>query len=409
MINLIIPLNEDIKGMSTSSLRSFELVKNVYWVGARDVGRRLFDSLIPLPLGTSYNSYLIVDESIALIDTVNPGFEDELIGRIRSVTDPSRIDYVIMNHAEPDHAGAIPAVLSIAPRAKLVTTSTGARMAKLFYKVPENRVQVVKDGDSITLGKRVLKFIEAPMLHWPETMFTYLLEDKILFTCDFFGAHVAQGLWSEDVDGIATHAQRYFGEIMMPFRANALSALKKISELEVNMIAPSHGPIYREPKEIIDRYWKWARGEVEKKVVIAYVSMWGYTRNIVKLFSDELASEGINVVLHDLVVADLGDLAKDLVDSSAVVIATPTVITQAHPLALQFAYLAKLLRAPTKYAVVIVLYAWGSNADKQLEEVLKDAKIELVGSIKINVVPDVQAANNLKVLAKELAKRVMSG
>ncbi|AFL66451.1 flavoprotein [Desulfurococcus amylolyticus DSM 16532] len=203
---------------------------NVYWVGARDISRRLFDSLIPLPKGTSYNSYLVVGNSkVALIDTVNPGFENELVERISSVVDPSRIDYVIMNHAEPDHTGSIRHVLTISPSAKLVTTLFGARMAKVFYSVPSDRILIVRDSDVIDLGEKTLKFIEAPMLHWPETMFTYLVEDKILFSCDFFGAHVAQGLWDDEVENLRYHAQRYFGEIMMPFRTNALNALKKIA------------------------------------------------------------------------------------------------------------------------------------------------------------------------------------
>ena len=382
---------------------------NVYWVGARDVSRRLFDSLIPLPKGTSYNSYLVIGGSkVALIDTVNPGFENELIERISSVVDPLRIDYVVMNHAEPDHAGSIPHVLKISPTAKLVTTPFGARMAKVFYSVPSERILTVRDESVIDLGGKTLKFIEAPMLHWPETMFTYLVEDKVLFSCDFFGAHVAQGLWNDEVEDLRHHAQRYFGEIMMPFRTNALNALEKIAGLDVKIIAPSHGPLYRDPEEILRDYHRWASGVTENKTTILYVSMWHYTERVVKVFADELKSEGVGVTAHDLAVADIGDVAKDLLDSRAVVIATPTVILNAHPLATLAAYLTKILKPPTKYLALITTYAWGTIADKQLIELVKDLGAELVGSIKINVTPSVDDMENLRKLAKELANKVKS-
>ena len=223
-----------------------EISKGVYWVGVRDWNRRLFDALIPLPKGSTYNSYLVDGEAKrALIDTVNPGFEKELEAKIRQITDPSDVDYVIMNHAEPDHAGAIPHLMSINNKAMLVTTSRGGKMAQAFYNVSEKRIRVVSDQETIDLGGKTLRFIDAPMLHWPETMFTYLQENKILFPCDFFGSHIAKGLYDEEVEDLTVHAQRYFGEIMMPFRTMAKKALEKIKDLQIDMIAPSHGPIHR--------------------------------------------------------------------------------------------------------------------------------------------------------------------
>ncbi|MEM0027426.1 MAG: FprA family A-type flavoprotein [Ignisphaera sp.] len=387
--------------------RAIPIVNNVYWVGARDISRRLFDSLIPLPRGTSYNSYLVVGtEKIVLIDTVNPGFENELVERISSVVEPSKLDYVVMNHAEPDHAGVIPYILNLSPKAKLITTAIGAKMARIFYGVADERIIIVRDDETIDLGGKSLRFIEAPMLHWPETMFTYLVEDGVLFPCDFFGAHVAQGLWDDEVEDLIYHAQRYFGEIMMPFKNNALNALKKIADLDIKIIAPSHGPIYRNPRKIIENYYRWARGETREKATILYVSMWHYTEKIVKMFADELKSNEIEVVLHDLAVADVGDVAKDLVDSRAIVVATPTVVLNAHPLTVQAAYLTKLLKPPTKYLAIITLYAWGTAADRQLEEMLSDLKAELVGVVKINVTPSKEDVENLRSLAKELSKKI---
>ena len=171
-----------------------KISEGVYWVGAKDWNRRLFDALIPLPKGTTYNAYLVIGtDKKALIDTVNPGFEKEFEEKIRNVIDPNEIDYVIMNHAEPDHAGTIPCIMSKNTKAKLVTSNKGAKMAQTFYKVPEERIIAVRDQETISLGDKTLRFIEAPMLHWPETMFTYLQENKILFPCDFFGSHIASG------------------------------------------------------------------------------------------------------------------------------------------------------------------------------------------------------------------------
>ena len=223
-----------------------EISNGVHWVGVRDWNRRLFDALIPLPKGTTYNAYLIVGETkVALIDTVNPGFEKELEEKIRQIVDTSDVHYVIMNHTEPDHAGAIPHLMSTNNKAMLVTTSKGAKMAQAFYNVPGKRIKVVSDQETIDLGGKTLRFIDAPMLHWPETMFSYLQENKILFPCDFFGSHRAKGLYDEEVEDSIVHAQRYFGEILMPFRTMAEKALEKIKNLKIDMIAPSHGPIHR--------------------------------------------------------------------------------------------------------------------------------------------------------------------
>lgn len=210
-------------------MTAVEIRPGIYWVGVKDWNRRIFDALIPLPQGTSYNAYLVKGrEKTALIDTVNPGFEEELAEKVGEVTDITIIDYIVMNHAEPDHAGSIPYMIKMNKKAQLVTTGKGAKMAKVFYNVSEERIKTVKDGDKIELGGKTLTFIEAPWLHWPETMFTYLIEDKILFPCDFFGSHTAFGLYDEDIEEIVYLSKKYFGEIMMPFRNMGQKALDLI-------------------------------------------------------------------------------------------------------------------------------------------------------------------------------------
>jgi len=384
-----------------------KLSKNVYWVGVKDWNRRLFDALIPLPKGTSYNAYLIIGKNKkALIDTVNPGFEKELEEKIHTLADPSEIDYVIMNHAEPDHAGAIPYIMKINAKAKLLTTTKGAKMAQIFYNIPEERIIAVKDQETIDLGGKTLRFIEAPMLHWPETMFTYLQEDKILFPCDFFGSHLANGQYDDEVEDLLVHAQSYWGEIMMPFAVMAKKALEKIKGLEIKMIAPSHGPIHRNPEGIRNAYSKWANGETKQKVIIIYVTMWTSTEKMIQPIADTLAAEGIEIALHNLAVADIGDIAKDLVDSRAIVLGAPTVLGGIHPLAVYATYLVKALRPPTKFGVVLSSYGWGRGAIKHVQEILGQTKIEIVGAMEVNGSPTENDVGQIIEVGKTLAKKL---
>ncbi|MBX5328230.1 MAG: FprA family A-type flavoprotein [Candidatus Bathyarchaeia archaeon] len=384
-----------------------KLSENVYWVGIRDWNRRLFDALIPLPKGTSYNAYLVIGKNkTALIDTVNPGFEKELKEKIHTLVDPSEIDYVIMNHAEPDHAGAIPYIMRLSPKAKLVTTTKGAKMAQIFYNVPEERIIAVKDQETIDLGGKTLRFIEAPMLHWPETMFTYLQEDKILFPCDFFGSHLAKGQYDDEVEDLLVHAQRYWGEIMMPFAVMAKRALEKIKDLEIKMIAPSHGPIHRNPERIRNAYYKWANGETKQKAIIVYVTMWNSTEKMIQAIADTLASEGIQIVVHNLALSDIRDVAKDLVDSKAIVLGAPTVLGGAHPLAVYASYLVKALKPPLKFAVVLSSYGWGGGTIKQVQEVLGPSKIEVVGALEVNGPPTENDISKIVELGKTLAGKI---
>lgn len=384
-----------------------EISKEVYWVGIRDFNRRLFDALIPLPRGTTYNSYLVIGSAKkAVIDTVNPGFEKEWQEKISKVVNPADIDYVIMNHAEPDHAGSIPHIMSINSKAMLITTSQGAKMARVFYKVPENRIKTVVSGDSLDLGGKTLRFIEAPMLHWPETMFTYLPENQTLFPCDFFGSHVAQGLFDDEIEDLLVFAQKYFGEIMMPFRFSAQKGMEKIKDLQINMIAPSHGPIHRNPERILSAYRKWVNGETRQKAIIVYATMWNSTDKMVKVIEDTLASEGIEVAKHNLAVGDIGELARDLVDSRAIVLGAPTVLGGAHPLAMYATYLARVLRPPAKFAVVLTSYGWSGGAMKHIQETLGPTKMEIVGALEINGPPTETDINKIVEYGKILAKKI---
>jgi len=383
------------------------LSDNVYWVGVRDWNRRLFDALIPLPKGTSYNAYIIIgDNKKALIDTVNPGFEKELEEKVKRIAEPSEIDYIIMNHAEPDHAGSIPYMLKKSSKAKLVTSVQGARMAQRFYDVPTDRLITVRDQETISLGDKTLRFIEAPMLHWPETMFTYLNEDKILFPCDFFGSHIAGGSFDDEVEDLLVHAQRYFGEIMMPFRTMGQRALEKIKDVDINTIAPSHGPVHRNPERILNAYRKWVNGETKQKAIVAYATMWHSTEKMIQPLVETLASEGIETAVCNLAVSDIGDIAKDLVDARAIVLGAPTVLGGVHPLAVYATYLVKALRPPLKFALVLSSYGWGGGAIRHIQEILGQTKLELVGAMEINGPPSEDDIKKVTELGIALAKKI---
>ena len=384
-----------------------QISRNVYWVGVKDWNRRIFDALIPLPRGTSYNAYLIVGEnSKALIDTVNPGFESQLEDKLRQIIDPADLDYVVMNHAEPDHAGAIPYMMRLSSKAKLVATKRGAELAKIYYGVSEDRLKVVSDGEVLSLGGKTLRFIEAPMLHWPETMFTYLVEDKILFSCDFFGSHLSKETYDDEAEDLLVHAQRYFGEIMMPFRVMAKRALDKIGNLEINLIAPSHGPIHRNPQRILEAYKKWSNGETRQKALIVYVSMWGSTEKMVQVFAETLMKNGVELALYDLTVADLGEIARDLVDSKAIILGSPTVLGGMHPLALYVAYLVRALRPSAKYGAVLSSYGWGGGAVKQAQEILGPLKIEIVGAVDVRGPPSEEDIKQIIELGEKLSSKI---
>ena len=383
------------------------IAEGVFWVGAKDWDRKLFDALIPLPQGTTYNAYLVQGaHKTALIDSVQPNFGHELLAKIGQLVDPASINYVVMNHAEPDHAGAIPQVMKVATGATLFTTEKGAKMAQVLHGVPAGRIEVIRDGDGIEFDGKTLRFIEAPWLHWPETMFTYLEESKVLFPCDFFGAHTAFGFFDADVDDVIPAAKRYFGEIMMPFRTMGKRAMEKLQGYDVSVIAPSHGPVYRNPRRILDAYHTWTSGETRPKVVAAYVSMWESTQTMVKAMAEALLSEGIEVAMYNLPTADLGDLAADLVDARALIFGSPAVLGGMHPVAAYAAHLVRALRPPLKYGVVLSSYGWGGGAIKQALEILGPTKIEVVDSLEVNGPPTAADYDRVAEIASRLAALV---
>jgi len=366
-----------------------EVRPGIHSVGAIDWDRRLFDELIPLPDGTSYNSYLIrSSEKTVLVDTVDPTKEHELIDNLKELS-VNGIDYVIANHAEQDHSGAIPKILGLYPDAKVLTNPKCKEMLKDLLLIPDAKFKQVNDRETVSLGDRTLEFIYAPWVHWPETMFTYLREDRILFTCDFLGSHLATSdLFATNETLVYEAAKRYYAEIMMPFRTAIKNNLEKIKNLDIEIIATSHGPLYKKPEFIVNAYRDWISDQVKNEVVIPYVSMHGSTRRMVDYFVDALIRRDITVKPFNLTKTDIGELAIALVDAATLVIASPTVLIGPHPSVVYATYLANALRPKLKFASVIGSYGWGGKMLELITGALTNLRVEILDPVVIKGLPE---------------------
>jgi len=365
--------------------------------------RRLFDSLIPLPDGTSYNAYLVRGEkATALIDSTDPALRDELMKQLEAV---ETVDYVVSQHSEQDHAGVLPDVLARFPSATLLCSEKASEMLATHLHIAPERIRVVADGEQIALGGKTLQFVYTPWVHWPETMCTYVPEDKCLFSCDFFGSHVATtDLFVTDQAQVYEAAKRYYAEIMMPFRKIITRNLEKLSALDFDMIAPSHGPVYDKPAFILDAYRDWVSPAMKNEVVLPYISMHGSTAIMVKHLIDALAARGVSVLAFDLAVTDIGKLAIALVDAATLIVGTPTVHVGPHPAVYYASHLANLLKPKVKYAAIIGSYGWSSKAIEQIAGLIPNLKVAVLGTVLHKGLPDADTLSQLDALAAAVAK-----
>ena len=375
-------------------------------VGAIDWDRRLFDALIPTPDGTSYNAYLVRgSEKTALIDTVDPAMDLVLINNLDQLK-VEQLDYIICNHAEQDHAGSIPVILELYPEARVVCTPKCKGMLMDLLHLDESVFITVNDKDTLSLGNRTFEFIHAPWVHWPETMVSYLREDNILFSCDFFGSHMAQSaLYVQDEGQIYEAAKRYFGEIMMPFRTTLQKNLERLKDYKIDIIAPSHGPVYAKPEFILDAYKSWVYAEPKNVVLLPYVSMHGSTGEMVNYLVEALIERGVNVKQFDLTVADPGKIAIALVDAATLVLGTCTVLGGAHPLAANAAFLVNALRPNLKFASIIGSFGWGGRTIEQLSGMLSNLKLEIIEPVYIKGSPKEEDFESLDKLADAIAHK----
>ncbi len=377
---------------------------DIFYVGAQHPDRRLFDELIPLPDGTSYNSYIIkAKEKTALIDTVDPVTINQLFFNLKKLN-IKKIDYIIANHAEQDHSGGIPYVLKEYPEAKVVTNEKCKSMLIDLLLIPDEKFIVIKEEEKLDLGGKTLQFFMIPWVHWPETMATYLIEDKILFPCDFFGSHTATSAIF-DQNHFYIPAKRYYAEIMSPFRNNVRSNLEKVKKLDIEIIAPSHGIIYKNPKVIMDAYAEWASDNVKNEAIIAYVSMHDSTKVMAEHLRETLTERGIDVHYFNLTVTDVGELAMSLIDAATLVLGAPTVLAGIHPLGAYAAYLANALRPKTKFVSLITSYGWGEKASEVVKGMLTNFKAEVLDPAIVKGYPKEEDFKKLDSLADRILEK----
>ena len=376
---------------------------NVYLIGAVDWDRRLFDSLIPLPDGTSYNAYFIQgSEKCALIDTVDPSKWPELSAQLDELPAP---DYLVVHHVEQDHSGATPQVLARYPNVTIVCSEKAKGMLIDHLHVDNARFQVVADGDTISLGDKTLTFLATPWVHWPETMCTWLAESCMLFSCDFFGSHYATSDIFADKHAVYDGAKRYYAEIMMPFAPQVLKNVEKVTQYPIELICPSHGPVYDEPEFIVEAYRDWAGGEPQNIVCLPFVTMHGSTLLMVDHLTAALVDRGVAVERFDLTTLDAGELATSLVHAGTIVVGTPTVLTGPHPLAMYAAALANALRPRARYATVIGSYGWAGKAVETLVGLMPKLKLELLEPVLAKGLPREADLAALDALAATIAEK----
>ena len=380
------------------------LCAGVDFLGAADWNRRLFDSLIPLPDGTSYNAYLVRGaDKTALLDTVDPAqwhvLRDQLAGL-------DRLDYVVAHHAEQDHSGSIPLVLEKFPGAQVVTNPKCRDMLIDLLQLPESVFRTVADGETLDLGGKTLEFLYTPWVHWPETMCTWLKEDRILFSCDFFGSHLATtDVFATNPAATLEAAKRYYAEIMMPFRGPIRRNLDKVLQKDIRWIAPSHGPVHGHPEAILQAYQDWVADAAKNEVVLPYVSMHGSTQKMAEALVTALAARGVKVHLFDLTVTDIGKLAIALVDAATLVLGTPTVHVGPHPAAHSAAHLANAIRPKVRFASVIGSYGWSTKVVEQVAALIPNLKAELLPPVICRGDPRPATFAELDALAAAIAER----
>lgn len=394
-------------------MSSVKVLEDVFWVGAVDWNIRHFHGFTySTHRGTTYNCYLILDEKNVLVDTVLVHFTEEMLENIREVIDPSEIDYVIANHVESDHSGAISEILKLAPQAEVVGTEKCKEGLQKHY-FGDWDFRVVKTGDQISLGERDLQFVEAPMLHWPDSMFTYIPQERLLMPNDAFGQHWATSQRFDDqVDEhtLMDKAAKYYANILWPFSRLAIRKIEEIQDLglDIDMIAPSHGLIWRKnPNKIVEAYLRWAKGEADEKILVVYDTMWGSTEKMAKAIVDGIISEDVETTLWRLPFSDIGDILKELLEAKGLLIGSSTINNGLLPEVAPFLVELEGLRPRNKMGAAFGSYGWGGGAVKAIEDTLKKAGIKIAASsLEVKWVPNEEELQKCFDFGSDFAKGV---
>jgi anaerobic nitric oxide reductase flavorubredoxin len=391
-----------------SELTRTLLSENIFLVGVVDWNLRDFHGYIT-ERGTTYNAYLVTDEKTALVDTVKHNFSDELLKNITEILDPEKLDYIIVNHVEMDHSSSLPMIAKAAKNATIICSQRG-KEAIIEHYGSDFHFETVKTGDTLKLGKKTLLFVEAPMLHWPDSMFTYIVEDKILLSNDAFGQHLASSQRFDDqIDDhvLMEEAATYYANILMPLGPLIIRKIQEIVQLGVAplMIAPSHGIIWRtNPNKIVKAYLDWSEGIAKKKVVVVYDTMWGSTDKMARAIAEGVASEGVEVKLLKLRASTLTDIVTEILDSKAVLVGSPTLNNQMFPTVGYFLTYITGLKPKGKLWSFFGSFGWGGGAVRGMVETARKAGFEVhEPGIEVKFIPDSTDLKNCFDFGKQIA------
>ncbi|EKD26603.1 MAG: hypothetical protein ACD_79C01101G0004 [uncultured bacterium] len=379
-----------------SPFQAIKITDTVYWVGAIDWSLRDFHGYAT-DNGTTYNAFLILSDKITLIDTVKAQYMDEMFSRISSVISPCEIDYIVSNHAEMDHSGSLPKAIEVIKPEKVFASTRGKEALSLHFHDIAQFITPVKEGDSLSLGNMNLKFIETPMLHWPDSMFSYLIEEQILFSQDAFGMHLASSrLYNDEIDEyvLYSEAAKYFANILMPYSKLIQNLLVKFKTLNlpIKLIAPDHGPLWRSNwHKILDLYNDWSSHLKNKKAIIVYDTMWNSTEKMAKSIGDGLISSGIDTKVLSLKSNHRSNIATELLNSSALITGSPTINDNIFPTVLDALSYLKGLKKQNLTGAVFGSFGWNGKAIDLLTDYMKQMNIELpIEPIKFKYVPTAQ-------------------
>ena len=395
-------------------LRAVKVTDDVYWVGAIDWGVRDFHGYFT-GRGSTYNAYLVLGEKPILIDTVKAPFKDELLARIASIVDPGEISFIISNHAEADHSGCLPEVIEAVKPEKVFASEMGAKALADYYQM-EQEIIPVKDGESRALGNVNFTFMETRMLHWPDSMFTYMPDEEILFSQDAFGMHLASSeRFADEIDDFVVEyeAGRYYGNILLPYSALVTRLIEKVQRLGLGfkMILPDHGPMWRKDADkIIALYAKWAMQERADKAVVVFDTMWGNTGKMARAVSEGLKAGGTEVKVMSLKACHRSDVAAEMLDAGALLVGSPTLNSNIFPTVADVVTYLKGLKPKNSIGAVFGSYGWSGEATKLLGKTLAEMKVELVSEpIRARFAPDDAALGKCYSLgervSEELSKR----
>jgi anaerobic nitric oxide reductase flavorubredoxin len=387
------------------------IAEDIFWVGVLDWNIRDFHGYTT-DRGTTYNAYLILDQKTVLVDTVKHTFGKELLRNVCGITSPEKIDYIIVNHVEMDHSSGLPMMAERAKNATIIASQKG-KEAIICHYGDYFKIQTVKTGDEVKLGDRTLKFVEAPMLHWPDSMFTYVVPDKILMPNDAFGQHIASSQrFDDEVDEhiLMEEATKYYANILMPLGSLITRKIQEVSQLGVapTMIAPSHGIIWRSnPSRIVNAYLQWSEGKSKKKIAIVYDTMWGSTDKMAHAIAEGAVSQGIEVKLMKLRATDLTEIVTQILDSKAVIVGSPTLNNQMFPTLGYFLTYISGLKPRGKIWSFFGSYGWGGGAVRNMLEMARKAGFEVhEPGVEVKYIPSAEDLNKCFELGKQIATEI---